>query len=146
CRRSFRARRPGRARYPSASPAAPLRATASSRGAASGSIRRGPATPGRATSSPSARCRAALARGAPPLVRTSRSGPPTCRHPAYRQPSSTISLFKLVDDGRYAVRVPVEIGRTSVNAVEIVQGLVPGDEVVLSDTSAYDDYDRIRLN
>jgi len=66
--------------------------------------------------------------------------------PVYGQPNSTISLFKLVDDGRYAVRVPVEIGRTSVNAVEIVQGLVPGDEVVLSDTSAYDDYDRIRLN
>lgn len=66
--------------------------------------------------------------------------------PVYGQPSSTISLFKLVDEGRYAVRVPVEIGRTSVNAVEIVQGLVPGDEVVLSDTSAYDDYDRIRLN
>lgn len=66
--------------------------------------------------------------------------------PVYGQPSSTISLFKLVDEGRYAVRVPVEIGRTSVNAVEIVQGLVPGDEVVLSDTSAYDEYDRIRLN
>ena len=66
--------------------------------------------------------------------------------PVYGQPNSTISLFKLVDDGRYAVRVPVEIGRTSVNAVEIVQGLVPGDEVVLSDTSAYDEYDRIRLN
>lgn len=66
--------------------------------------------------------------------------------PVYGQPNSTISLFKLVDGGRYAVQVPVEIGRTSVNKVEIVQGLVPGDEVVLSDTSAYDDYDRIRLD
>jgi HlyD family secretion protein len=66
--------------------------------------------------------------------------------PAYGQPNSTISLFKLVDDGRYAVRVPVEVGRTSVNAVEIVQGLTPGDEVILSDTSAWDDNDRIRLN
>lgn len=66
--------------------------------------------------------------------------------PVYAQPSSTISLFKLVEDGRYAVRVPVEIGRTSVNAVEIVNGLVPGDRVVLSDTSAYDRYDRIRVN
>jgi HlyD family secretion protein len=56
--------------------------------------------------------------------------------PAYGQPNSTISLFKLVEDGRHAVRVPVEIGRTSVNAVEIVQGLVPGDQVILSDTSA----------
>lgn len=66
--------------------------------------------------------------------------------PAYGQPNTTISLFKLVEDGRYAVRVPVELGRTSVNTVEIVQGLAPGDEVILSDTSAWDDYERIRLN
>lgn len=66
--------------------------------------------------------------------------------PVYGQPNSTISLFKLVEDGRYAVRVPVEIGRTSVNQVEVVQGLVPGDRVVLSDTSAYDGYDRIRID
>jgi HlyD family secretion protein len=66
--------------------------------------------------------------------------------PAYGQPNSTISLFKLVEAGRYAVRVPVQVGRTSVNAVEIVQGLTPGDEVILSDTSAWDDNDRIRLD
>jgi HlyD family secretion protein len=66
--------------------------------------------------------------------------------PAYGQPNSTITLFKVVEEGEYAVRVPVELGRTSVNAVEIVQGLVPGDEVILSDTSAWDDNDRIRLN
>ncbi len=66
--------------------------------------------------------------------------------PAYGQPNSTVGLFKLVEDGRYAVRVPVEIGRTSVNAVEIVKGLTTGDQVILSDTSAWDDNDRIRLN
>ena len=66
--------------------------------------------------------------------------------PAYGQPNSTVGLFKLVEDGRYAVRVPVEIGRTSVNAVEIVKGLAAGDQVILSDTSAWDDNDRIRLN
>jgi HlyD family secretion protein len=55
-------------------------------------------------------------------------------------------LFKLIDGGAYAVRVPVEIGTQSVNEVEIRQGLVPGDEVILSDTSAWDDNDRIRLN
>jgi HlyD family secretion protein len=66
--------------------------------------------------------------------------------PAYGQPNSTITLFKIVEEGDYAVRVPVELGRTSVNAVEIVQGLLPGDEVILSDTSAWDDNDRIRLN
>lgn len=62
------------------------------------------------------------------------------------QPNSSVELFKLVDDGRYAVRVPVQIGRASVNAVEISQGLAPGDEVILSDTSAWDDDERIRLN
>lgn len=66
--------------------------------------------------------------------------------PAYGQADSTIGLFKLVEDGDYAVRVPVQLGRTSVNSVEIVQGLELGDEVILSDTSSWEDYDRIRLN
>ncbi len=66
--------------------------------------------------------------------------------PAYGQPNSKISLFKLVDGGEYAVRVPVELGRTSVNSVEIVAGLEPGDQVILSDTSAWDDNDRIALD
>jgi HlyD family secretion protein len=66
--------------------------------------------------------------------------------PAYGQPNSTITLFKLVDGGTYAVRVPVKLGKTSVNQVEIVEGLAPGDRVILSDTSAWDDVDRIRLN
>jgi len=66
--------------------------------------------------------------------------------PTYVQPNSTITLFKLVDEGAYAVRVPVQVGVTSVNQVEIREGLVPGDEVILSDTSAWDDVDRIRLN
>jgi HlyD family secretion protein len=66
--------------------------------------------------------------------------------PAYGQPNSTIGLFKLIEDGRYAVRVPVEVGRTSVNSVEVLQGLAVGDQVILSDTSAWDDADRIRLN
>jgi HlyD family secretion protein len=66
--------------------------------------------------------------------------------PAYGQPNTTVGLFKLVDGGSYAVRVPVELGRTSVNAVEILKGLAPNDEVILSDTSAWDDADRIRLN
>lgn len=66
--------------------------------------------------------------------------------PTYVQPNSTITLFKLVEEGAYAVRVPVRIGVTSVNQVEIREGLTPGDEVILSDTSAWDDVDRIRLN
>jgi HlyD family secretion protein len=66
--------------------------------------------------------------------------------PAYGQPNTTVGLFKLIEGGRYAVRVPVELGRTSVNAVEILKGLAPNDEVILSDTSAWDDNDRIRLD
>ena len=50
--------------------------------------------------------------------------------PAYGQPNTTIGLFKLVEDG-YAVRVPVELGRTSVSSVEIVAGLDAGDQVIL---------------
>jgi HlyD family secretion protein len=66
--------------------------------------------------------------------------------PTYAQANSTISVFKVVDGGSHAVRVPVETGAMSVNSVEIVQGLVPGDEIILSDTSAWEDNDRIRLN
>jgi HlyD family secretion protein len=66
--------------------------------------------------------------------------------PAYGQPNSTVSLFKLNEDGRSAVRVPVELGRSSVNAIEIIQGLAPGEQVILSDTSSWDSHDRIRLN
>ena len=66
--------------------------------------------------------------------------------PAYGQPNTTVGIYKIIEDGRYAVRVPVELGRTSVNAVEILKGLKPGDQVILSDTSAWDDADRIRLN
>lgn len=66
--------------------------------------------------------------------------------PVYGQADTTVGLFKLVDNGEFAVRVPVQLGRTSVNAVEILQGLELGDEVILSDTSSWDDYDRIRLD
>ena len=66
--------------------------------------------------------------------------------PAYGQPNTTVGLFKLDKDGSQAVRVPVQLGRASVNAVEIVQGLAPGDQVILSDTSAWNDYERIRLD
>jgi HlyD family secretion protein len=65
--------------------------------------------------------------------------------PAYGQPNSTIGMFKLVEGGRYAVRVPVKVGRTSVNAIEIVQGLAAGDSVILSDMSRYDNVERVKL-
>jgi HlyD family secretion protein len=66
--------------------------------------------------------------------------------PAYGQQDSSIRLFKVEADGEHAVRVPVQLGTASVSDVEIVEGLVPGDEVILSDTSSWEDYDRIRLN
>lgn len=66
--------------------------------------------------------------------------------PAFGQEKSTVGLFKLVEGGKYAVRVPVKLGKSSVNTVEVVEGLNPGDQVVLSELSAWDAYDRIRLN
>jgi HlyD family secretion protein len=65
--------------------------------------------------------------------------------PAFGQPDSTISLFKVVNQGKEAVKVQVKIGRTSVNTVEVLQGLKEGDEVILSDMSRWDAFDRIRL-
>ncbi len=65
--------------------------------------------------------------------------------PVHGQSDSTIGLFKLVDDGSDAVRVNVKLGKTSVNTVEVLQGLKTGDKVILSDMSAWDAVDRIRL-
>ena len=66
--------------------------------------------------------------------------------PAQGQADSLVSLFLLEEAGKEANRVKVKLGRTSVNTVEIQSGLKVGDQVVLSDTSAWDAFDRIRLN
>ncbi|PYV49528.1 MAG: RND transporter [Acidobacteria bacterium] len=66
--------------------------------------------------------------------------------PAFGQENSTISLFKLDPDGKGAVRVPVKVGRASVNAIQIIEGLNQGDTVILSDMSRNDNTDRIRLD
>jgi HlyD family secretion protein len=65
--------------------------------------------------------------------------------PAFGQENSTIQLFKLEGDGRDAIRVPVKVGRASVNSIQVVEGLHEGDTVVLSDMSRWDNTDRIRL-
>jgi HlyD family secretion protein len=65
--------------------------------------------------------------------------------PAFGQENSTVGLFKLSESGE-AVRVSVQLGRSSVNTIEIVNGLQPGDQVILSDMSTWDSYERIRLN
>jgi HlyD family secretion protein len=66
--------------------------------------------------------------------------------PVIGQPGAKISLFKLDPDGKEAQRVPVTLGRSSVNNIEVVDGLKVGDQVILSDMSAQDAYNRIRLN
>src|SRR5918912_1169414 len=62
--------------------------------------------------------------------------------PAFGQAQSDISMFKLEEGGQTAVRVKVKLGRSSVQIVEILEGLKPGDQVILSDTSAWDAYER----
>ncbi len=66
--------------------------------------------------------------------------------PAYGQANSTVEMFRLVPGGKYAERVKVQLGRTSVNAVEILGGLKPGDRVIVSDMSRFDAVDRVRIN
>lgn len=66
--------------------------------------------------------------------------------PAFGQENSTISLFKLDPEGKGAVRVPVRVGRASVNSIQILEGLREGDTVILSDMSRNDNTDRIRFN
>ncbi len=65
--------------------------------------------------------------------------------PAYGQANSTITMFKVTDGGRYAMRVTVQVGSTSVTNIEILRGLAVGDMVILSDMSQWDNVDRVRL-
>jgi HlyD family secretion protein len=65
--------------------------------------------------------------------------------PVHGDADSTVGLFKLIDGGSEAVRVPVGIGSESVNTVEVRKGLNVGDSVILSDMSAWDNYDRVEL-
>jgi HlyD family secretion protein len=66
--------------------------------------------------------------------------------PVFGQPNSTITIFKVDPDGKGAERVTVKLGRTSVNSIEVLDGLKVGDRVILSDMSAWDGHNRIRLN
>jgi multidrug efflux pump subunit AcrA (membrane-fusion protein) len=65
--------------------------------------------------------------------------------PAFGQEGSTVGMFRLEVDGKTASRVPVKLGRSSVNTIEIQQGLKEGDQVILSDMSRWDNFDRVRL-
>jgi HlyD family secretion protein len=66
--------------------------------------------------------------------------------PAFGQERGTVGIFKLDADGVFATRTQVKLGRSSVNTIEILDGLRPGDRVILSDTSQWDSHDRIKLN
>jgi HlyD family secretion protein len=66
--------------------------------------------------------------------------------PVHAQDYGSITLFKLVDGGKQAVRATVRLGRSSVNTIEIVDGLKEGEQVVLSDTSQWDTANTINLN
>jgi len=65
--------------------------------------------------------------------------------PAFGQEQSVVGLFKISPDGTTAERTQVKLGVSSVNTVEVLSGLKVGDQVILSDMSAYDAFDRIRL-
>jgi RND family efflux transporter MFP subunit len=65
--------------------------------------------------------------------------------PALGNENSTLSLFKIDPDGKGATRVPVKVGRASVNSIQVIEGLKEGDMVILSDMSRWDNVDRIRL-
>jgi HlyD family secretion protein len=65
--------------------------------------------------------------------------------PAISSENSTISLFRLSPDGKTATRVPVKVGRASVNSIQVIEGLKVGDTVILSDMSRWDSVDQVRL-
>jgi multidrug efflux pump subunit AcrA (membrane-fusion protein) len=65
--------------------------------------------------------------------------------PALGNEDSTLSLFKVDPDGKGATRVPVKVGRASVNEIQVLEGLKEGDTMILSDMSRWDGVDRIRL-
>lgn len=66
--------------------------------------------------------------------------------PSFARENGTVGVFKLGDGGSIAERTTVTFGRSSVSEIQVINGLVEGDEVILSDTSQYDDNDRLRIN
>jgi multidrug resistance efflux pump len=65
--------------------------------------------------------------------------------PTFGQANQRVSIFKLVEDGAYAERVQIQLGVSSVNEIEVRDGLAPGDVVILSDMSQWDGFDRVRI-
>lgn len=65
--------------------------------------------------------------------------------PVHGTPNTSVSLFKIVNDGKEAMRVNVKFGRSSVNTIEALDGLKEGDKIILADMSNWDNVDKIRL-
>ena len=59
--------------------------------------------------------------------------------------TGSLTLFKIIDGGDAAIRVPVVLGRSSVNTIEILKGLAVGDQIILSDMSTYANVDRVKI-
>jgi HlyD family secretion protein len=68
------------------------------------------------------------------------------RRPVFAAPDSKVSIFKVAEDDKTATRVLVQFGETSVNTIQVLNGLQVGDKIILSDMSAYDPFDSIKLN
>jgi HlyD family secretion protein len=60
--------------------------------------------------------------------------------------NGTMGIFRLAPDGDTAVRTQVVFGKSSVSEIQVISGLAVGDQIILSDTTQYDDNDRLRLN
>jgi len=66
--------------------------------------------------------------------------------PVFGQEDSVVGLFRVEADEVHASRTRVSLGRASVNTIEVLDGLQPGDRVVLSDMSTWDRFDRVRID
>ncbi|HTI73078.1 MAG TPA: efflux RND transporter periplasmic adaptor subunit [Candidatus Limnocylindria bacterium] len=66
--------------------------------------------------------------------------------PVQGLPDSTVGLFKVIEGGKYAVRVPVKLGRGSVTAIEVIEGLQVGDTIIMSDMNQWDSHNKVQLN
>ena len=66
--------------------------------------------------------------------------------PVFGQPNTTVGIFKIDPDGKGATHTNVKLGRSSVNFIEVLEGLKVGDQVLLNDMSQWDSQPRIRLN
>jgi HlyD family secretion protein len=65
--------------------------------------------------------------------------------PTFGQPNQRVSIFRLTPEGDYAERVTVQLGASSVNDIQVLEGLSAGDVVILSDMSRWDGFDRVKI-